>query len=49
VAEDWLLRVWYGRNVAWCYADYADAALGGVVRARAVHPLYTTVHPLYTK
>ena len=33
VVEEWcILRPIFGRNVAWCYRDYADEALAGCVR-----------------
>ena len=32
VEELFLIRPVYGRNVAWCYRDYADEYLEGCVR-----------------
>ena len=32
VVERLILIPLYGRNVAWCYADYADEAFGGCIR-----------------
>merc|ERR1712137_1317334 len=32
VVEEFIIKLIWGRNVAWCYCDYADEYLSGCIR-----------------